>query len=78
MKSRYLSLFYLLSLDIIFSEVSLLIISAYNENFRGLDFPYIIWPFIVLASFYFFKIYNILWEYANIPETLHIIPEKIS
>ncbi len=74
MKSRYLSLLYFLSFDIIFSEISLLMISSINKIPEELDLPYIVLPLIVMSAFYIFKIYNILWEFSNIPETLHIVP----
>ncbi len=74
MKLRLLSLLHYFGVDIIFSEISLFLIWMFNEDVEKLQFPYIVWPVIVLVSFYIFKIYNILWEYSNILQAFHIIP----
>lgn len=74
MKIRYLSLLFYFSCDIILSEISLFIAISSSKDGLHTEFPYIVWPLIVMFSFYILKIYNILWEYSNIAETMHIVP----
>lgn len=74
MKSRYLSLLYFICFDVIVSEISLFITLSASHGAEGSEFPFIVWPLIVMLSLYIFKIYNILWEFSNTAETLHIIP----
>jgi len=74
MKSRYLSLLYFFCFDIIFSEISLFIAISASDSIGHSEFPYIVWPLIVMISLYIFKIYNILWQFSNVVETLHILP----
>ncbi len=74
MKTRYLALLLFLSIDVIFAEISLFIAKSIGINSVHTEFSYLVWPFIVIFSFYILKIYNILWEFSNIAEMLHIFP----
>lgn len=74
MKTRYLTLLFFLSIDVIFAEISLFIAKSIDVNSVHTEFSYLVWPFIVIFAFYILKIYNILWEFSNIAEMLHIFP----
>ena len=79
MKNRYLYLITFLGLDVIASAIALVIANAIAEKPFPPEhqFSYIIFPLIVCLSLYTFKVYNILWEYANYSEILHIVPAAI-
>ena len=74
MKIRYLSLLYFIVLDVLSADLALFTAIFISGKPLHTEFPYIVCPLIVALSFYIFKIYNILWEYSNIAETLHFIP----
>lgn len=74
MKNRYLTLLYFIGLDIIFSEISLCISILVSGKPLVFGLKFVVFPVIVIFSFYIFKIYNILWEFSNVAETMHILP----
>ncbi len=74
MKKRYLTLLFFLSFDVVFSEISFFAATSLSKNPLYTEFPFIVWPLIVIFAFYILKIYNILWEFSTFVETLHILP----
>ncbi len=79
MKKRYVTLLFFIVCDAVFAflslQISLLLIGAqiYSPSFNYLMFAHFVWPIILVLVFYVFKIYNILWRYSNVFESVRII-----
>lgn len=79
MKKRYVTLLFFIVCDAVFAflslQISLLVVGAqiYSTAFNYLLLAHFVWPIILVFVFYIFKIYNILWRYSNIFESVRII-----
>lgn len=78
MKNKYLMLLSSLAFDMFAAAFSLIIaIKTVGDSFfaYGKDFSYFtlfVWAALLVMSFYFFRIYSVLWKFSNIYDSLRI------
>ncbi len=78
MNNRYFSLIASFLYDFITALGSLLLALTVESSFRQIDhrmflFSVFVWPFLVVVSFYLFKIYRILWRFSGLTELVRLL-----